>query len=242
MVKLSLILPVYNESKIIEEEVLALDKSLKEKLPNWLDKLELVIVENGSTDNTLSLACGLTKKFSYIRVTHLDKPSYGKALKEGLLIGKGDYLIILNIHFHNIEFIKEALKILEEEKVDIVVASKNLRESKDERPFLRKAITKLFNLFLKIFFKYKGTDTHGMKAFKKDSIIPLISKCITEGELFDTELLLLAQLYRLQIKEIPTNIARTSSRGIIKRIKPTLKDLIKIQKNIRKWQKIQKQF
>jgi len=240
--ELSFILPVYNEAKIIEQEIYTLDQSLKEKLSDWLTKLELIIVENGSTDNTLALVYKLSQEIPYIKIVHLDKPSYGKALKKGLLLGQGKYLVILNIHFHNIQFIQQALKILGNQPIDILVGSKNLPKSQDERPLLRRVITKSFNLFLRIFFRYQGTDTHGMKIFRKNSITPLISKCITESELFDTELLLLAQYHGLKIKEIPIDINRTSSRGVIKRIWPTLRDLIKIQQNIQKWQKGQKQF
>jgi glycosyltransferase involved in cell wall biosynthesis len=240
--ELSFILPVYNEAKIIEQEIYAIDQSLKEKLPDWLTKLELIIVENGSTDNTLFLAYKLSREIPYIKIVHLDKPSYGKSLKKGLLLGEGKYLAILNIHFHNIQFIKQALKILGDQPVDILVGSKNLRKSQDKRPLLRRIIKKSFNFFLRIFFRYQGTDTHGMKIFRKNSITPLIPKCLTESELFDTELLLLAQYNGLKIKEIPIDINRTSHRGIIKRIWPTLRDLIKIQQNIQKWQKENAKF
>jgi len=157
-------------------------------------------------------------------------------------LGEGKYLAILNIHFHNIQFIKQALKILGDQPVDILVGSKNLRESQDKRPLLRRIIKKSFNFFLRFFFRYQGTDTHGMKIFRKNSITPLIPKCITESELFDTELLVLAQYNGLKIKEIPIDINRTSHRGIIKRIWPTLRDLIKIQQNVQKWQRENAKF
>jgi len=240
--ELSLILPVYNEAERMEQEIYAIDQSLKEKLLDWLTRLELIIVENGSTDNTLSLAYKLSQEIPYINIVHLDKPSYGKSLKTGILLGKGKYLVILNIHFHDIQFIKQAVKILDDQPVDILVGSKNLPKSQDKRPLLRRTVTKSFNLFLRIFFRYQGTDTHGMKIFRKNSITPLIPKCITEGELFDTELLLLAQYNGLKMKEIPIDIDRISGRGAIKRIWPTLRDLIKIQQNIQKWRKSQKQF
>jgi len=236
-ITLSLILPVFNAEKIIEKEIEIIHKeatSLFNKLFNE-NKIELLIVENGSTDRTLILSYKLAKRFPYIRVIHLENPSYGKALKTGLVLSQGDYVAIINIHFHNLYFVSQALDIFKKnDDLAVVVGSKNLKESQDKRPWIRRLITKIFNFVLYLVFKYKGSDTHGMKVLKRTTITPVISLCITEGELFDTELLILAQNNNLKIKELPVSIERVSGRSILKRIPSTLKDLYKIYKNIKK--------
>ncbi len=233
LIKLSIILPVYNESKILEKEIKEIIDQIEKEIPGLIQNLEILIIENGSTDNTLEIAKNLSSQYNFIKVFHLEKPSYGQALKTGLLLARGEFLLIFNIHFHDVDFLKRALKEIEKPEVDIVVGSKTIKGSLDKRPLSRRLITKFFNIFLRIYFHYPGTDTHGVKIFKREKIIPLVKKCVAEKELFDTELLLRANFHHLKIKEIPVKVERTGRRGIFKRIIPTVKDLIALKKIIK---------
>jgi len=96
-------------------------------------------------------------------------------------------------------------------------------------------ITKSFGLFLKLYFHYQGTDTHGLKVFDRKKLAPIIDECITEQEIFDTEFIIRAQYKGLKIKELPITVVekRKSTYGILKRICPTIKDIFIIKKSLK---------
>lgn len=224
MKKLSIIIPVYNEEQILEKELGEIMAEMKELLPD-LD-YEILVVENGSFDNTPQILKKISENNSSVRVLSLPTPSYGNAFKEGILNANAHFLAVFNIDFWNIEFVKKTLPFLEKD-VDVVVASKTMQGSKDSRPFLRRFITKSFNTFLRLFFGFKGTDTHGIKIFNKDNIIPVLKQCRTNKEIFDTELLIRAQKAGLLIKELPIDCEekRKTPSNLLKRVPRTLKEL-----------------
>lgn len=233
--KISIIIPVYNEEPVLEKEIKNLRQEIFTKLPSEFNKLELILVENGSNDNTLAIAKRLAFQFPQIKIATLDTPNYGKAIKYGISIASGEYVAICNIDFWDINFLKQGLDLIIKEKTDIVVASKALKDSQDKRNFLRRLITKSFGLILKFCFHYKGTDTHGLKVFNRKKLSLIINKCVTERELFDTEFMIRAQYQNLRIKELPIVITekRKSRYGLLKRIYPTIKDLFIIKKSLK---------
>jgi len=233
--KISIVIPIYNEGSILEKEINDLLQEISYKLPSEYSDLELILVENGSTDNTLEIAKVLASQFSQIKIVTLNTPSYGKAVKRGVSIASTKYVAICNIDFWDINFLKEGLDLIIKNNADIVVASKTLKGSYDKRNFIRRLITRGFSLFLKICFNYKGTDTHGLKVFDRKKLISIIDDCVTERELFDTEFMIRAQYKNLRIKELPITIVerRKTFHGILKRIYPTIKDLFIIKKSLK---------
>ena len=77
--KISIVIPIYNEEPILEKEINNLSREVFHKLPSKYNNLELILVENGSTDNTLEIAKKLASQFPQIKIAVLDNPSYGKA-------------------------------------------------------------------------------------------------------------------------------------------------------------------
>jgi glycosyltransferase involved in cell wall biosynthesis len=225
MKKLSFIIPVYNEEKIIAKEVEEMIYMAGKMLAHT--DYEILLVENGSTDHTKDMAQLLDKTHTEVRIISLLAPSYGKAVKTGLLNGDGEYLVLFNIDLWDIVFVKRALELCEARGYDIVVGSKTMRGAKDLRPWLRKAVTRTFNFVLRLIFGFRGTDTHGMKVLRRSKIIPIVNTCHTDREIFDTELLIRAQKAGLRMTEIPVVCMekRKSTYGVFKRTPRTLKDL-----------------
>ncbi|HUW44074.1 MAG TPA: hypothetical protein VMV95_03895, partial [Bacillota bacterium] len=155
--------------------------------------------------------------------------------KHGVSIASTKYVAICNIDFWDINFLKQGLDSIIKNNDDIVVASKTLKTSYDKRNFIRRLITKGFNLFLKLCFHYQGSDTHGLKVFDRKKLTSIIDACVTERELFDTEFMIRAQYKNLRIKELPITIVerRKTFHGILKRIYPTIKDIFIIKKSLK---------
>ena len=112
-----------------------------------------------------------------------------------------------------------------------LVASKRLSESEDERTLIRKMATSVFVFILKLLFRTSLTDTHGMKAIRKDNIEKEINNVISTQDIFDTELLIRIERSGFKISEVPAKVneIRPSVSVIFTRIPRTLKSLFKLR-------------
>ena len=112
-----------------------------------------------------------------------------------------------------------------------LVASKRLSESEDERTLIRKMATSVFVFILKLLFRTSLTDTHGMKAIRKDNIEKEINNVISTQDIFDTELLIRIERSGFKISEVPAKVneIRPSVSVIFTRIPRTLKSLLKLR-------------
>ena len=223
----SIVIPIYNEEDILEE---SLNNIISICERTDLD-YEIIISENGSTDNTKNLARKFKQSNSKIVLIESDNPNYGEALKRGFLKCKNEIIISFDIDYYSENFLKECL-CLEEEYAGLI-ASKRLNNSEDGRRLIRKLATNFFVYLLKFLFKTKLSDTHGMKAIKKSFVNDHINLVSSTQDLFDTELLLRIEKSGEKFKEVPAKIneIRPSVSLIYKRIPRTLKSLFKLKIN-----------
>jgi glycosyltransferase AglD len=186
MVKQSFIFPIHNEEAILVSQLRNFVKKVKPYLSN---DFEIILVENGSKDRTAVLSFELSKRFKCINFISLYSASYGQAIKKGIELAKGNQIFVLNIDYYDSNFIKKAIALLPH--IDIVIGSKTLSASQDQRSAFRRLMTYFFNVFLRLVLNFPGTDTHGIKAFANNSLLrKTIKRCRTKNELFDTELVI----------------------------------------------------
>ena len=226
----SSVIPIYNEEKILESSINDLHLSLTNGFPeqDW----EIILVENGSSDKTFEISEKLSKKYDNVRVFHIDTPDYGKALKTGFLESKGKFVIGDEIDLGNMDFYRLSVAILENSDVDMVIGSKALTGAVDQRPIVRRFATKTINSILKFMFGIKGTDTHGLKAFKRDSMIDIIKECQTGRELFASEFVIRSERDGKNILEIPIRLRekRPPAIKLFKRVPTVISGLIELKK------------
>lgn len=203
MSNFSIIIPIYNEEAILQAQVEKILKTIKQS--GIRGKFEMILVENGSIDNTRSTASALTKKHRQIKLVTLPYPSYGRAFKEGIRHTKYNFLFQFDIDFWDVAFLKKSLSLLE--KKDIVIGSKNLATSHDHRSFTRKLISRSIELIIQKSFHLPLTDTHGIKAFRKEKIQPFIDNTKSNNHFFDTELLIRCYYANLTITELPVDLS-----------------------------------
>ena len=89
----------------------------------------------------------------------------------------------------------------------IVVASKRGEGSNDTRHWTRKVVTGVFSTLLRVGFGLRVSDTHGMKAMRRDDVVDIARDCVFGTDLFDTELILRAERSGLRTAEIGVTIA-----------------------------------
>lgn len=87
---LSIIIPVFNEEKTIEE---LLDRVSKVVLNKNIAK-EIIVIDDSSTDKTKDILKKLEKKYKFKRITHEKNSGKGAAIKSGLRKSKGEWIII----------------------------------------------------------------------------------------------------------------------------------------------------
>ena len=219
----TVVIPVYNEEKLLEAAVSELTSQLASlDLP-----CEVILAENGSRDQTLTIANRLSDRWPHVRVLHVDQPNYGLALRRGIENAAGEYCICDEIDICDVGFHRRALDLLRRHQADMVVGSKRHREAADRRPVHRRFATSVINLLLRVVVGFKGTDTHGLKAFRRKSLLPIVAQCIVDKDLFASELVIRAERAGLKVVEIPITIVekRSTPISVFRRVPNVLRNL-----------------
>jgi hypothetical protein len=127
------------------------------------------------------------------------------------------------------------MDLLEHGDADLVVGSKAMKGANDERPFLRRLATRVINGMLRVAVDFRGTDTHGRKAFERSSIEPIAAQCVVDKDLFASELVIRAWRQGKRVVEIPVRVAEKRRTGInvVKRVPRVLTGLATLTYAIR---------
>jgi glycosyltransferase involved in cell wall biosynthesis len=193
----------------------------------------LLVVENGSTDDTREIARQLAGKYPNVRVSSRPVANYGAALREGLMSARGEFVVTFDVDYYELRFVDLALALLEsgDEAPVIVVASKRAPGSRDERPLPRRFVTAVFGSMLRIGFSLSVSETHGMKAMRRAPVETLLRQCRFASDLFDTELVIRAERAGLRVAELParTQERRPSRTSIWRRVPRTLVGLVELR-------------
>jgi dolichyl-phosphate beta-glucosyltransferase len=228
---LSIILPAHNEEKRLPIAIEKLQKYLIDKKYNS----EIIVVENGSTDDTYNIAIDIAKKYKNIIVIQEEKSGKGRAVKCGMLNAKGKYRIYCDVDFsmpvEQIDkFTDDNLK-----NYDIIIASREgLNSKRYGEPKIRYITGRLFNTFVKALILPGINDSQcGFKCFQEYTIENIFNKQLMMGWSFDVELLLIAKKYNYKIIEIgiPWYYNGDSKIKIIKDGLKMSMDILKIWRN-----------
>ena len=197
--KLSVVLPARNEEELIKSTILDINKHLVKK--NY--SFEILVVINGCSDNTKAITNQLTQSIQQLRVL-TSRPGYGVALKKGLIEARGEFIAIFNVDYYNLHLLD--LADIGMYGKDVIIGSKRTYWAEDNRSFLRKVISHLFNVFLKLGFGFRGSDTHGIKLLRKSVVDRILPKCSTTSDIFYTELIIRAQRAGFRLADFPVSV------------------------------------
>ncbi len=226
----SVVIPVYNEEAILETSI----RALFAKLDADGASFEIILAENGSIDATVEIAEKLCALDSRLTLLRCPQPNYGLALRLGIERARGKYVICDEIDLGDTVFYHNALSRLRD-GVELVVGSKRHPDSNDQRPWVRRQGTQVINLMLRLSLDFQGTDTHGLKAFLREALLPICEKCTVEHDLFASESVIRAGRDGLRYEEIPLTLReiRPPSIGLSKRVPRVLKNLAQLVYTIR---------
>jgi dolichyl-phosphate beta-glucosyltransferase len=210
-VNLSVVVPAYNEEKNLRSGRLI-------NMLKWLDEQkfskEVILVDDGSTDNTADLVAKKLKKFTFARV--IRNRHHGKAytVKTGILKSEGD--LVLFTDFDQSTPIQEVEKLMAKIRAgfDVVIGSREGKGAKREaEPILRHLMGRVFNFLVRLLVIGDFADTQcGFKLFKHNTAREIFKrlkhydqqkpKTASVGA-FDVEVLYLAKKFGYKIAEIP---------------------------------------
>jgi len=205
--KISLVIPCYNESARVNQML----EGLREFSRNWKKDFEIIIVDDGSKDDTSGLIeqSELYKELSSQGKFKLIKPEKnqgkGFALREGVLKATGTHVLTLDADMSTRPTeLNNWLATHKLSNSEILIGSRELKTSKVTERKSRNIIGKLFNLSVRFFTPLKSHDTQcGFKLYPTDVAKNLFSKLSTSGWAHDVELLYHAHLDGIKIIDMP---------------------------------------
>ena len=206
---LSIVIPTYDENRKIAGDI----KAAADFLVAHNLEGEIIVVDDGSKDNTTETAKNVEVS-SDIRIDIIQyEPHRGKgyAVRKGIEQTKGRYVMFadsgLCVPYDDT---LRGLELLKSDACDIAHGSRKMQGCHIEKPqsLYRRICSKLFHWFVIHDMKIplEVTDTQcGFKIYKGDVARHLYSECITDGFMFDIEIIMRAQKEGYRIKEFPIN-------------------------------------
>lgn len=224
MSKISVIVPAYNEGKRIESTL----NSLFSTFP----REEIIVVSNGSKDNTVEILKKWKEKHSNLKFVEFpEKLGKGGAIIEGIKLTEGDWIGFIDADdAFDLGHIKNSLSDLSD--YDCIIASKwkdkNIFQVNE--PMIRKLLSRVWNILVRVLLNLDYCDTQaGAKFFKRGVKEKIGDNFISKGFAFDVDLLNKIKRNNFKIKEIyvPSRFIEGSTFKL-RHCKTMFKDLMRI--------------
>ena len=228
--KISVVIPVYNEEKRIKKTA----DVLVDYLGKTFEDYEIIFSNDGSLDKTFDVANKLSSENPMIKSVGYDKNrGKGGAVRHGILSSSGDIVLFTDCDLaYGTEVIKGAVDLFEKTNADVVIGSRNLNADSYE------GYTKTRKLMSKVYFKiiafasgFNLTDSQcGFKCFKQKAAHDIFSECEIDSFAFDLEALIKAQKKGYKIEELPVKIIKNDNgQTKVRIIRDTFKMLLDIR-------------
>jgi dolichyl-phosphate beta-glucosyltransferase len=208
---LSIIFPVFNEELRINNSLNKINKCIK---VSKLKYLEIIFIDDGSTDKTLSIIKNFiseiknNKKIRVLLIKNYRNFGKGYSLKKGILHSRAEWILTLDIDLSvNInQYQKWFLNRKSQKKYLIYFGSRNHPNSKVKKIFSRYLLGQFFRFIIYFLFKIKFYDTQcGYKLYKNTIANKIFSKLKDNRFAHDVEIVLIASFMKILIKEMPVD-------------------------------------
>ena len=235
--KISVCIPMFNESAVIEKTARALDEYMKKRFPDG--DYEVIFSDDGSRDGCGDIVRDLG--LPNLKVTgYAENKGKGYAVRTAFLAAKGDVIMFTDADLaYGTEVIGRVYDMMSVNKsADVLIGSRNLtKDGYEAYTFIRKLASKAYIKVLCATGGFKLSDSQcGCKAFRYGAVQKIFPRLEVNGFAFDFEAILWANKYGMKIIEMPVkiiNYGETKVRIVRDTIK-MLKDLRKMRKRIAK--------
>ncbi|NNE67394.1 MAG: glycosyltransferase family 2 protein [Pyrinomonadaceae bacterium] len=203
---LSIVVPAFNEENRLGESVVEILRYVSENLADT----ELIVVDDGSSDNTSAVAenaASGTPQIDCSVIRYEENKGKGFAVRTGLHAAKGDIAIFSDADLSTpIEELKKLVDPIADDLYDVTLGSRAIDRTMigERQPWRREQGGKVFNFFVRTLTGLPFWDTQcGFKAFNMNKFRPLLDKMKIDRFGFDVEFLYVANMHGLRMKEIP---------------------------------------
>lgn len=201
---LTIVVPAYKASMTIQP---AIEKIIALFGQSAID-FEVIVVVDGEVDDTKSKLESLNLDRVSV-ISYSDNRGKGYALRNGFSLATGKFIGFIDA---DLDLEPGPLRVglemmIEDQTINIVVASKTHPDSIVDYPLTRKALSRMYATLTKVLFGLPVRDTQtGLKLFQRQSLLPILDKCKADGFAIDLELLSLAHKNGAKIVEIPVQL------------------------------------
>ncbi len=234
--KISLVIPMYNESAIVADAVKTFSSYMQKQFQDW----ELIFVDDGSSDGCGDAVTAAHAQDERIRLCRYT-PNRGKgyAVRTGVLAAEGDIIIFTDCdNAYGEEAIGRLAETLETSGADIVVGSRNLsKDGYEGYTFLRKIASKAYIKVIAVAAGFRLSDSQcGIKGFRSAVAKTIFSHCEVDRFAFDLEVIMIATKLGAAIGEMPVKIInhRESTVHVVRDSVKMLRDVHRMKKRIKK--------
>ena len=201
--KILIVIPAYNEEKIIQTNVLTLYDFMKRHFTQegWM----IVVSDNNSSDHTKELITQLSQTRPNIQYFFVPKKGKGAAIKAAWLAYDADIYCFMDADLSSdLKSLPSLLQPIAQGRSDITCGSRFQHGAKVERSMFRKIVSRIYRLVLKVLLGLKTKDAPcGFKAISREIRNSLLPKVINDGWFFDSELIILSEKLGYRVEEIP---------------------------------------
>lgn len=233
--RISVCVPMYNESKIIADTARELHSFMSEKFG---DDFEIIFSDDGSNDNSAEIVNNLALP-NVRTVGYPHNQGKGCAVRHAILKSLGEVVLFTDADLaYGIDIICDAVKIIERGEYKMLVASRAKHPKGYEGyNFVRLLASRGYITLINLFGGIKISDAQcGFKAFDGNVGRKILSMCETNNFAFDLEMILIAQKMGISIYELPAMIInhRESKVNVLRDAPKMAKEMIKIKKRVEK--------
>lgn len=206
--KISVIIPMYNEELIVEDTVRTLDKALLRDF--GAGEYEMIFVSDGSKDACAEKAEALKGECPALRVISYT-PNHGKgyAVRTGMMAAEGDFVLFTDCDLaYGTDVIAKFYESFEKGDRDMYIGSRTLDKSGYEGyTFTRKLMSKIYIKYLNFVAGFRHSDSQcGIKGFSQKAAKAIFAECECDRFAFDLEALLYAGDLGFTVGEIAVKI------------------------------------
>jgi glycosyltransferase involved in cell wall biosynthesis len=217
---ITVVIPTYNEAARIDATIGAVVGYLEsvENRYRW----ELIVVDDGSTDDTLTIAEKRAEADPRVRVAaHPANFKLGQALRYGFSLAKGDYLVVLDADLsYDPDHIGRLVEVLDTTRAKVVIASPYMDGGRTSGvPRMRLAASRMANRLLASAAKGNLTTITGMVRGYDVVFLRRLDLKAMDAEI-NAEIIYKAQLMRASIVEIPAHLTWTRTEDAPRRFRP----------------------
>ena len=226
--ELTLIIPAYNEGQRLPRTLAA----VKEFLDDWGIDYRVVVVDNGSQDNTGSLTNAFDDRFSTIQQPVSGK---GAAVRKGMLDATGSVVAFTDADLpYDLGALRQGVELVASGKCDVVFGARDVAGASVavQRRWLRKIASFVFRGIVRRLVSREIADTQcGLKIFSRTAAAEVFSRTTIDGFAFDAEVVFLARRLRLSQACVPVRLINEdgSTLSLTRHALPMLIDVLKIR-------------